>query len=294
MTTKPQVTTTAWHRATQHCALEGTSHSTWHFEQSPSKLYWQYTPWNYHIPYQPALFESMMFPNFPLGGRYVFCRSRKELSTWGKWPYFTNLENPKTKRPYIFLPDVGRLPGFRPPKIIPYKARPWLNHNESLGEFSRLKIPQKKSAIFSWKTTDTSFWDKKHPRPCCRGEIFGIWWLFRVKSTRNTSFFRDKFSSSWSLRKENRFCQIFDLFILEGSRISWWPKRKNYMELLEHQLVAVPLDTLHSNTNWAMKKTLVVEVVWGIILPNIWGFLKANIRIPINQPVLWKVGGFFS
>ena len=22
--------------------------------------------WNYHIPYQPALFESMIFPNFPL------------------------------------------------------------------------------------------------------------------------------------------------------------------------------------------------------------------------------------
>ena len=146
MTTKPQVTTTAWHRATQHCALEGTSHSTWHFEQSPVKAL--LTVYSLELPYPlERHFWVDDFSFFPL--RWDICFLLPSSSQPGAndhtSPTWKTLKKGPTSIPSwcrpTFPPDVGL------PKIIPYKALPWLNHNEPLGEFSRLKIPLKISHL---------------------------------------------------------------------------------------------------------------------------------------------------
>ena len=76
-------------------------------------------PWNYHIPYQPALFESMIFQTFPLGGRYV--SSFPSALNLGQMTIIHQPGKPLKKKAPI--PSLeGQLPRFRPPKNHPYKA----------------------------------------------------------------------------------------------------------------------------------------------------------------------------
>ena len=149
----------------QHLAFRGSS--LW-------KLYWQYTPLELPYPLPAGTFWVDDFPNFPLSVGYIMFFGR--FSGALNLGQMTILHQPgkplKTKRPYqySFLMSADS-PDFGLPKIIPYKARPWLNHNESLLQFSRLKIPQTKINHLQLE----NYWylilrQKKHPRPCC-GEV---------------------------------------------------------------------------------------------------------------------------
>ena len=150
----------------QHLAFRGSS--LW-------KLYWQYTPLELPYPLPAGTFWVDDFPNFP---RWDICFLLPSSSQPG-----ANYHTSPTRKT---LKKKAPIPSWcRPTPQISASQKSSL-FSTSLAQSQRiiggvfsLEDPTKKNQPSSaGKLLIPHFDKKKHPRRCCGGEIFGIWWPF--------------------------------------------------------------------------------------------------------------------